>query len=856
MSTMFGSILTAVLISQLPSATVEGKVVDENANPVAGAQVVFFAPPALERKTTPVEVRTNTDGTGQFRLMRPTLRRDRMIQANFWAYHPGSTLAAAPGYQPAPAIALTNSEPRTIRIEGPGGQPIAGARICPRLVLLASRNVPDEVPDSLAELKAVVTGPNGTAVLDYLTPGDRLVAVRITAEPIGTQDFQLVKRPGREGQGATITLKLEATSRLSGRLRNRAGQPVANQLVEFWSQGNYYLATHQVGFKKGPLRTVADGSFQTPDNLLVGSSYRIVVRPARMEPVLSEWITIGEKPRILLPMILRPLRTLTGRVVDRQGKPVAGIEVFQSGDGPERTRTKTDLDGRFALSGFCQGPVFLFARGYGFRFCGRLVKPGDGDIVVEVTRTTERPAREMKMLPDPIPLEESRALARRLIEPYWEGLEKKNPSDRQGVLQVLARADPVGVLHKLEEVGVANPGTAAVIQLYAARALAGIDPTQAEVAADAIAEPFVKTMALLHLVDVLPDVQLDRKLAILDRALAQAKLARGGASRLGRMAAVALRYDEVGEKEKARALLAEAAADANQAALKYSSGRVSFTVALAPFDLKTAVDIAKQFPASGQWPANAVLAQIAFRIAEENPVEAERVLKLVPAGFEREWFVPRIVWRMAAADPARARALVDESQRSFNNPNAYLVLANGLKTRDPAAAHQAFQTAMEGIDRLTQDESLMLGPREILLPMVEQVDPALVPEYFWRVVAMRPCIGDPKSANTFSSALLTALLAWYNRDVAAALFEPVRAAMESAENSGPTVMGYQAWSVFDPRAAVARLERTPITPKFQLGSDSARVIVAEALGLPHEERWRSLWRADTEMSMDFDRGIR
>ena len=86
-----------------------------------------------------------------------------------------------------------------------------------------------------------------------------------------------------------------------------------------------------------------------------------------MEPILSDWITIGDKPRVLLPIIQRPLRTISGRVVDRQGKPVVGAEVFQSGDGPERTSTKTDRSGRFALGGFAsQGPVFLFAaRGFG-----------------------------------------------------------------------------------------------------------------------------------------------------------------------------------------------------------------------------------------------------------------------------------------------------------------------------------------------------------------------------------------------------------------------------------------------------------------------------------------------------------
>ena len=87
----------------------------------------------------------------------------------------------------------------------------------------------------------------------------------------------------------------------------------------------------------------------------------------------------------------------------------------------------TDVDGRFVLGGYRQGPAFLFARGDGFRFSGRLVKPGDDDLTVELTRTSERPAREMRMLPDAVTAEESRALGRRLIEPYWEAaLNERN----------------------------------------------------------------------------------------------------------------------------------------------------------------------------------------------------------------------------------------------------------------------------------------------------------------------------------------------------------------------------------------------------------------------------------------------
>ena len=87
-------------------------------------------------------------------------------------------------------------------------------------------------------------------------------------------------------------------------------------------------------FQHGPVRSAADGSFQTPDNLMIGLPYRVAVRATGKEPILSDWITIGDQPHTLPVMVQRPFRTVSGRVIDRQGQPVANIEVFQSGDGP------------------------------------------------------------------------------------------------------------------------------------------------------------------------------------------------------------------------------------------------------------------------------------------------------------------------------------------------------------------------------------------------------------------------------------------------------------------------------------------------------------------------------------------
>jgi len=243
---------------------------------------------------------------------------------------------------------------------------------------------------------------------------------------------------------------------------------------------------------------------------------------------------------------------------------------------------------------------------------------------------------------------------------------------------------------------------------------------------------------------------------------------------------------------------------------------------------------------------------IAFRLAADNPAEAERVLRQVPHETQRDWFPAAIAWKMASVDPARARRLTDESQRYFDHPQSYLFLALGLKSRDEPAAHQAFQTAMQGIDRLMKegtDYSLMLGFRKVLLPMVEQIDPTLVPEYFWRIVATRPSLGNPRLSSERSSSPLVVLLAWYDRDVAAALFEPIRVQMERTDDRELADWGLEflGWSVFDPRAAVARLEQERVNPR-EISADSASERVADEIGRTHEARWRTIWLTFTEMA--------
>ena len=857
MSMLFGPILAAALMSQFQGTPLEGAIVDDHGKPVAGAQVVIHVPVPWSGKSEPLEVRATTDALGRFRFAMPSLRRVTHNRALIWAFHPGLaiTVAARLGELPR-TLALRTPALKTITIEGSDGRPIAGARVSPLAITVGGGRGSVGVPDSLGQPWAVVTGPNGKATLDYLAAADEMVAVRVTAESIGMQDFTLIEPRTRQFQGASMTLRLKPTSRVAGRVRARAGSPVANQVVEIWSSGGR-VAPNPVGFMNGPVRTAADGSFQTPDNLLVGSTYRVVVRAPGMEPILSDWITIGDQPRILLPMIQRPLRTVSGRVVDRRGKPLSGIEVLQSGDGPERTATKTDADGRFVLGGFRQGSVFVFARGEGYRFCGRLVKPRDQDITIEVTRTNEQPLQVMKMLADPIPLEESRALARRLLQPCWEAaVEQQNSGAQYRVLRALAAADPVGVQQKLAAWENADPSTRALINRQVAQVLTQSDPARAEAVAEAIPDRAARARALIAVFDALPDQGRKHKLASLNRAVVHANAATALGDRALLLSEVAERWFELGEKEKAKSLLSDALRLANTALGKGTRVRGLLAARLARVDLPSALAIANEFPAT-EFQSTTVLANIAFHLAGDNPAEAEHVLTLMSplSGWGR--FPPPIAWKMAAADPARAERLTDQAQQDMDRPHRYLFLALGLNSRDRAAANRAFETAMKGLDALMNegDYSSMLVPRGVLLPMVEQIDPALVAEYFWRVLAMGRPISNPRSTQDGYASSLVDLLAWYDRDVAAALFEPLRDQLEQTDDKRlANSRRFGGWSLFDPRAAVARLEKVPF--RLEPGGIGALLNVAELLGIAHEDRWQKIWSDSTDMGALFERDLR
>ena len=282
---LLAPLLVAASLAQTPAKKpITGEVVDGSGKAVANARVVFYAPPVAYLKGDPVEVNATADGEGRFSLVIPPLQRSLINGIHFIAHAPGRAIGAKPIYRPPPRVVLQDPRPRTVKVEGPDGGPVSGARVALR-IFYAFGGGPAEVPESLADALATSTGPDGTTTIGYLAARDQLAAVRVTADLIGSQDFLLVEQPGRGSEPPVITIKLRRTGTISGRLVDENARPVAGQAVGVWSKGGgNWLLPNLVGFKEGPLRTSAGGSFQTPSNLMQGSAYRVAVRARAQTP--------------------------------------------------------------------------------------------------------------------------------------------------------------------------------------------------------------------------------------------------------------------------------------------------------------------------------------------------------------------------------------------------------------------------------------------------------------------------------------------------------------------------------------------------------------------------------------------
>jgi hypothetical protein len=211
---------------------------------------------------------------------------------------------------------------------------------------------------------------------------------------------------------------------------------------------------------------------------------------------------------------------------------------------------------------------------------------------------------------------------------------------------------------------------------------------------------------------------------------------------------------------------------------------------------------------------------------------------------------------MAPVDLERAKRIADRIGDPYHRAYAHGVMALALARSQPAVAtellHKAFALLQAQVEAGEDHFNGYWGAASVagcLLPVAEQIDPQLVPEFFWRALSFRsppPGEDDPAPMSELADAALAMVLARYDWAAARPLVEAI--AKRANKLNGRMEAYFTAAILIDPRWAVQLLGDLPEGRE----KDHARVTVTRMLTREGEEFWAkvhshlAMWVPDTE----------
>ena len=682
-----------------------------------------------------------------------------------------------------------------------------------------------------------------------------------------------------------VTVVPGLTVAAKGRVLGPGGTPVVGAIVKLQfrkeQKDGRFAFPESVRFgDDAEIRTGPDGAFRTPKELSRrAKDFRAEATADGFLSNQTGWIpSTNEGDLISLPDLTlrrpRTLRFVSGRVVDREGKGVAGASVFQSGDAPRRTATTTDAEGRFRLAGVSSGEALVFAEKAGFRFGGAIVRPGGEGIDIRLARMEEQPLAIPKSLPTPLTRAEERTMARELLAPLIVSARSGSLGFMgDSVIPALARVDPERVLKMLENRVLTQPAS---VLKHIALAQLESDPAAALATIEADLNPAARAEGFLVLADAWPVADRPRRIELIDRALAEVRHVDDRETKLQILGHIADRWLELDALDRAIPVIREGQAIlATLPQDHYFYSIEEFADVLAVIDLAAARSIFERKGRTNVSPTtpamiNRHLGEAAVRLAAINPAEAERLVPAVVPNFRdgaRQEYVLRICRKMARADVPRARRILDTINQptgmaSFPRP-ALLpyglgLMASELAATDPATARRLLD---EAFAKLRGVASKGVGQNDFppvscvmaeLLPTVERLEPDRLEERLWLTAAYRASLAEQPDMNAVQPRVILAMLvSRYDRAMAAVLVIPALERLPEllADSSGFNFHNttlIKALAIYDPRAVVTLIRALPDSARkvpeknenWQSSSIDAqvRLATAEMLGLPVEER--------------------
>ena len=637
---------------------------------VAGAVVAVLSPRSAEPRIA------RTDARGRYEAFvppGPTSHRvlrvpdPYLCPPDFLGPRPLAVPPAIVGFE-LPAIELERGDQVRGRVVDADGQAMAGARVEATWMSVTGRT---RVPRS-AE---ATTRADGSFAVGPVAPEVDLTLVATC----GTCDGDATRSPSivaRSSDVAPVVLTIPQADAVapSGRVVDADGRAVAGARVRIavlhrspsGSVDGVSIA-HFEGLDE--LRTDAEGRYRGPRMLRRDREYRaqgvadghLAGRTHYRKPAGSERV---EFPDLVLVKDAARL-AIEGRILDRQGRPIAGAEVrtWAPGTGPARTAT-SGPDGRFRLEGVADEDGFVFAGHAGFRFVGRAVDPDFGPIDLTLARRGESPDAPMtgRLLgPDVI-------RARAVLAPYVDAvLARGDDATRVRVLEQLAQVDPARALRLVEGRAVADAWFAD--QLRASSALALLESRAdgpAFSAIEAIGDPQARVAATLEAVDAVPRLAEATRAELLDRAIRDARSILDPADRVTALGLVAEELADSGEVEQARGLLEGSRPEALALSCSTSGGRAraSLARALARFAPTQALELTEDLVDPVAFDQARIA--VAVALAARDPEASGRALASLRDPKSIGLHLPEVAQALARSDPARARALL--AQGSADEP--------------------------------------------------------------------------------------------------------------------------------------------------------------------------------------------
>ena len=565
-----------------------------------------------------------------------------------------------------------------------------------------------------------------------LTGVDPLAELNLIASNgfTSTDTSLIVRAEAASTRPISLTTSIENTMSIDGRIVDPAGKPIAGASIRIWRQvqakNGRLIVVDLITASDGStlLHSDSDGRYHSPIRLpILGKYFAEAVAPGRLA-ARSRAITLSRQDHELPIMVLCRVRTLDGRIIDRQGKPVDGAVVRQAGDGPLPTRTSTNEQGQFQLEGIVEGPVLLFAEKEGFRFHFQPIDEGFTPVEFVLTRLAEPPAVLYQTLSSVLPIDEEKALSRRVFQPYAEKVSRQgSDAEKYRYLTNAISIDLLVVIERLDTFKFSDTDYLNFAGLLSGNPGQG-EPRRGNDLDRGQLERRYTAQSYVGICDVGHDLGSNRIKELLAQVTLNARGVKSPTDRLALNARIADHWLNLGETKRARVLLDEGLGlDKNTAKGIKNGGYNLGLIAepLARIDLPTALkllddlasDVRKNEKRDRSYVFDRFHGRIAYKLAAQSPADAERVLERLPLIHNTDQYTVVVCSRMAPIDLPRARRIAKKRispDASAYGPYALGLMAQALASTDNPTARGLIDDAYSALEQLAANGQQFAHP--------------------------------------------------------------------------------------------------------------------------------------------------